>query len=141
MLLLFIKIFICASKHFYDKVPAIKLALEAQGNVVHLPNGFDNPALEAKLHSKSPEEHSLWKAGMLRKDKKIISQNDAILVLNFEKHGIQNYIGGSVFLEMYIAFDLGKKIFLLNVIPEGLLKDEILGINPKVIIGNLSKIE
>lgn len=42
---------------------------------------------------------------------------------------------------MYDAFRLGKKIYMMNDIPEGLLKDEIIGFNPIIINGNLNKIK
>ena len=60
--------------------------------------------------------------------------------MNFDKNGQKNYIGGATFLEMYDAFRLGKKIFMYNDIPEGLLSDEIIGFAPIVINGNLKNI-
>jgi hypothetical protein len=65
---------------------------------------------------------------------------DSVLVLNFEKNGQTNYIGGATFLEMYDAFRLGKKIYMFNNIPEGILKDEIIGFNPILINGDLNNI-
>ncbi len=41
---------------------------------------------------------------------------------------------------MYKAFDLGKKIYLFNPIPQNIFTDEILGMSPVVIGGDLSKI-
>ena len=41
---------------------------------------------------------------------------------------------------MYDAFRLGKKIFLFNDIPKGMLYDEIEGFAPIIIHGNLSLI-
>jgi len=69
-----------------------------------------------------------------------IRESEAILVLNFEKNGIKNYIGGNVFLEMGFAHVLNKKIFLLNEIPEVLYKDEIKAMQPVVIKGDLGLI-
>ena len=89
----------------------------------------------------SAEAHSLWKAEMIRLQKTQVGSNDAILVLNMEKHGQKNYIGGATFLEIYMAFELGKKIFLYNPIPENLLKDELLGMNPVIIDGDLSMVK
>ena len=50
---------------------------------------------------------------MLRRDKENIEPNDAVLVLNFEKKGQRNYIGGATFLEIYNAWKMNKKLFLL----------------------------
>ena len=44
--------------------------------------------------------------------------DDAILVLNFDKNGIENYIGGNTLMELGFAHVHNKKIFLLNPIPE-----------------------
>ena len=135
------KIFITASKQFYDKVAEVKAALEKKGHLVTPPNGFDEPDKENEMKDVSPRAHQQWKAEMIRTDGKIVAANDAILVLNFEKHGQLNYIGGATFLEMFKAFELNKKIYLYNPVPDGMLTDEILGFGPIVINGNLTKIK
>jgi hypothetical protein len=78
---------------------------------------------------------------MLKKSLKSVTENDAVLVLNFDKDGYKNYIGGATFLEMYDAYKLNKKIFLYNDIPEGILKDEIGGFCPTIINGDLEIIK
>jgi hypothetical protein len=70
----------------------------------------------------------------------IIQKSDAILVLNYDKNGINNYIGANTFLEIGVAFFLNKKIYLLNSIPEQSNSDEIVAINPVVLNGDFSKI-
>ena len=70
-----------------------------------------------------------------------IKQNDALLILNFEKHGQQNYIGGATFLEIFKAFELDKKVFLMNPIPDNIFKDELIGMNPIILNKKLSKIK
>jgi hypothetical protein len=132
------KIFIICSKSFYDKIPEIKNELEKDGHEITLPNCFDDPNTESRYREISSEEHSKWKSSMIKHSEKVIKEQDAVLVLNFEKNGIPNYIGGATFLEMYDAFRLGKKIYLYNDIPEGILKDEIIGLNPILINSNLT---
>lgn len=61
-------------------------------------------------------------------------------MLNYQKNGIDNYIGSATFLEMYDAFKLGKQIYMMNTIPKGLLEDEIIGFKPIIINGDLSKL-
>jgi hypothetical protein len=139
-LVVMMKIMICCSKHFYDRIPAIKAALEQRGHTVTLPNSYDAPLMELSLKAKSAAEHAAWKRSMLRKDKENIAPMDAILVLNFEKNGQPNYIGGATFMEIATAFTLEKKIFLYNPIPESIFKDELLGICPTILEGNLSRI-
>ena len=86
----------------------------------------------------SAEAHQQWKAGMIRLQAEKVAANDAILVLNFEKNGQPNYLGGATFLEIFRAFDAGKKVFLFNPVPDNIFKDELLGMNPMVINGNLA---
>ncbi len=134
------KIFICCSKYHYGYIPEIKAELEKAGHIITLPNSYDNPKRELEMKELGVENHSAWKAEMIRLQKTKVNENDAVLVLNMNKNGQENYIGGATFLEIYMAFELGKKIFLYNSIPEGILRDELLGMNPKIINGDLSKV-
>lgn len=70
-----------------------------------------------------------------------IKSGDAILVCNFDQNGIKNHIGGNTFLEIGFAHVLGKKVFLLNPIPEEVpYVDEIKAMVDVVLNGNLEKI-
>ncbi len=67
---------------------------------------------------------------------------DAILVLNLNKKGITNYIGGNTLMEIGFAHVLNQKIFLYNPIPEiPYYKTEIEAIRPVIINHNLSLIK
>ncbi len=134
------KIFICCSKHFYHKIPPIKENLEKSGHSITLPNSFDHPLKEEEMKQQSKEAHISWKSNMMRLQEPKVAANDAILVLNFDKNDQQNYIGGATFLEIFKAFELNKKIFLYNPIPDSIFKDEITAINPLILNGDLSKI-
>lgn len=70
-----------------------------------------------------------------------IEKGDAVLIVNEDKNGIKNYIGGNSFLEMGFAHVLNKKIFLLNPVPEVGYKDEIIAMQPIVLNGDLGKIK
>jgi hypothetical protein len=71
-----------------------------------------------------------------------MQEGDALLVVNLDKHGIENYIGGNTFLEMGFAHVLNQKIFLLNPIPDiPYYKTEIEAMKPVILNGNLKKIE
>ncbi|KKW29409.1 MAG: hypothetical protein UY72_C0045G0005 [Candidatus Uhrbacteria bacterium GW2011_GWD2_52_7] len=135
------KIFMVCSKRFYDRVPDIKVELERAGHVVTLPNCFEDPGREARTWELGGEEHAKWKAQMLSHSREVIAELDALLVLNFDKDGMKNYIGGATFLEMYDAFCLGKPVYLYNEVPEGMLKDEINAFRPIVIHGDVSKMK
>lgn len=134
------KIFIVCSKRFYDRIPDIQKELEKQGHVIALPNCYEDPTTEDQYRVRGPEEHALWKGQMFAHSRKVIEENDAVLVLNFDKGDLKHYIGGATFLEIYDAFRFGKKIFLYNDIPEGMLHDEIIGFAPSILHGDLTQI-
>jgi len=134
------KIFIGCSKHFYSKIDEIKDILEENGHKIALPNSFDDPFKEEKIKN-NKEEHIAWKSDMMKRDKINIKPNDAVLILNFEKHGKPNYIGGATFLEVYKAWELNKKIFFYNPLPKCSFTDELKGINPTIINGDLNLIK
>ena len=70
-----------------------------------------------------------------------IKNSDAILVCNFDKNGIKNYIGGNVLMEIGFAHVNDKKVFLLNPIPEDVpYTDEIKAMVGVVLNGDLRKI-
>lgn len=69
-----------------------------------------------------------------------IVSSDAILVLNFEKNGIANYIGGNTLMEIAFAHVNDKKIFLLNDVPEISYRDEILAMYDAALDGKLENI-
>lgn len=69
-----------------------------------------------------------------------IKKSDAVLVTNFDKKGIEGYIGGAVLLEMGFAHLLDKKIYFLKEVPKMGYTDEIKGMQPIVINDDLSQI-
>ena len=134
------KIFIICSKAFYDRIPEILQELLTAGHDITLPNSYDNPGMEDHMRSLGPEEHAKWKSEMIRHSTDVIQDIDAVLVLNFDKNGVKNYLGGATFLEMYDAFKLNKKILLYNDIPEGIWRDESIGFKPTIISADLANI-
>lgn len=134
------RIFIICSKTFYDFIPPIKARLEYVGHEVELPNCYDNPNAEKETYKLGEKEHAKFKGDMYKRSEEVTKGVDAVLVLNMEKNNTPGYIGGATFLEMYDAFRLGKKIYMFNNIPKGILEDEIKGFSPIIINGDLSKI-
>ena len=139
------KILVICSKNFYSKIEEVKKILEEENIEVFLPNCYDDPTTEQRMWDLGKEEHQKFKAKMFRQSEDTISDMDAVLVLNLDKEKdgevLKNYIGGATFLEMYDAFRLGKKIYLYNDIPNGMLFDEIEGFGPTIINGDLSSIK
>lgn len=134
------KIFIICSKAFYSSIPEIKSTLETNGHEISLPNCYDRPETEKEIAKLGKKEHAEFKALMFKRSEEVISEVDAVFVLNFNKNGVPGYIGGATFLEMYDAFRMGKQIYLFNDISKSLLSDEIEGFSPIVVRGDLNKL-
>ncbi len=67
--------------------------------------------------------------------------SDAVLVVNLEKQGRKNDIGGNAFLEVGFAYVNNKKIFILNDIPQDSdFVDELVAMQPIELKGDLNKI-
>lgn len=139
------KVLIICSKQFYSKIEEIKEILKSRNIEVFLPNCYDDPSTEERMWKLGKKEHLEFKAKMYKQSEETIKNMDAVLVLNYDKNKdgeiYKNYIGGATFLEMYDAFRLDKKIFLMNDIPEGMLFDEIEGFNPIVLNGNINLVK
>ncbi|MBQ7137013.1 MAG: hypothetical protein IJO43_03465 [Bacilli bacterium] len=139
------KVFIICSKQFYSEIENIKALLESRNIEAFLPNCYDDPKTEERMWNLGKKEHREFKAKMYKLSEETIKNMDAVLVLNYDKDKegkiYKNYIGGATFLEMYDAFRLGKKIFLMNDIPEGMLYDEIDGFNPTILNGNIDLVK
>lgn len=72
---------------------------------------------------------------------KKIESVDAVLVLNLTKNNVKNYIGPNTLMEIAIAFEHDKKIFLFTDFPEDhFAEDELKYMNSIVINSDLTKI-
>lgn len=145
------KLTICGSIAFHDEMLEIKKQLEHLGHEVRLPpteikddTGKMIPVKEYYQKRKSETNNNSWiwdkKEEAMRLHFQKIEWCDAVIILNYDKNDIKNYIGANTLLEMGLAFHLRKKIFLLNKIPEISYKEEILGMKPIVINNDLRKI-
>ncbi|MDD5291382.1 MAG: hypothetical protein PHZ04_04720 [Patescibacteria group bacterium] len=148
------KIVICGSIDFTPQIKEVSDELTKQGHTVDIPltsqrilNG--ELTLEDFLKEKSVNGDAGFRESAKRKiaDDVIkryynkINDSDAILVLNLEKKGIANYIGGNTFLEMGFAHVLNKTIYLYNDIPDLSYTDELKAMQPICLSGDLLKIE
>lgn len=103
------KIIVSGSMQFLDCMSKCAGVLNANGFITILPEEDDWDSI-------TDDEIDAYKAMVSRKHFDAISNEDtyAILVVNPEKKGKQNYIGANTFAEIAIAFYFKKKIFLLN---------------------------
>ncbi len=135
------RIGVVGSMQYTERMLEIRDELCKQGHdafVTDLHQAFvgktDEEKEKIKIHQKNTMDaiREFWHA---------MQGSDAILVLNLDKHGIQNYIGGNTLMEIGFAHVLNQKIFLYNPIPEiPYYKSEIEAVKPIIIHGDLSKI-
>ncbi len=131
------KITLCSSAKFFEKLWNIKKSLEKRGYEVFLPSMKDFHQLNETALAKIQYD-------LINKHFQKIEKSDAIYVANYDKNGIAGYIGGNSFLEMGLAFYKKIPIFLLNDIPRDLsYREEVIALRP-IVIGenwdNLDKI-
>ncbi len=126
------KICLCSSRHFFDELKNVKGELERLGYTVLLPS-MENIQDEFIAEQKEEGEFAKIHYDLIRKHFKKIEESDAILICNFDKNGIEGYIGGNSFLEMGKAFDSNKPIFLTNPVPQIPYRPEILAMQPTVL--------
>ncbi|HII72787.1 TPA: hypothetical protein HA265_08580 [Candidatus Woesearchaeota archaeon] len=145
------KITICGSIAFYDEMLQTKKELEALGHQAKLPpseiqddDGNIIPVMKYYEMRKKESSDTSWiwdeKEKAMRAHFDKVEWSDAVLLLNCDKKGIKGYVGANTLLEAGLAMHLKKPIFLLNQIPEMDYKEEILGMKPIVINGDLRKI-
>lgn len=143
---------ICGSIAFYDEMLDVKEKLEQLGHCVELPpsevkdeNGNVLSVKDYYSMRKAETSDTSWmwdqKEEAMRVHFQKVEWSDAVLILNYNKNNISNYIGANTLLEMGLAFHLNKKLFLLNSVPEIGYKEEILGMKPIVLNNDLIKIK
>lgn len=138
---------------FYHQFTELKGELERLGHMVVAPvlefgTSGDDTSAGAFFDSRGgvdafPPEHNVWvkKGNAITAHFRKIDESDCILVTNYEKKGVPNYIGGNTFLEIGYAYGTGKKVFILNEMPQtSAFKEELLGMRPTVLHGDISRI-
>ncbi len=132
------KIAICGSMSLAKEMVAVKKELEIIGHKVVIPENTERYASqELSIESKWEKMES----DVIRNYFEKIKEVDAILVINQDKNGIENYIGGNGLIEIAFAHVLNKKIFLLNPIPKLSYSDEIEAMKPITINSDLGLIK
>lgn len=135
-------VIICCSISASDKVLPIRRKLEDLGYKVEIPLGVQQYIDNGYKHlSKSERARDKKDMDLITRYYKKIGESDYVLVINVEKDGKENYIGGNTFLEMGFAHVLGKKMFVLNPLPIASYSDELKAMNLQVINGDLSLIK
>lgn len=139
------KITICGSSKFRHEMVEYMEKLKNLGHdgIVHEHYIKSAKGDMPELMERVNREHATLKKeqGYIKWYYNAIKNSDAILVLNFDKNGIKNYIGGNTLMEIGFAHVNDKKIFLLNPIPEDVsYADEIKAMVDVILVGDLKKI-
>ena len=135
------KIGIIGSMQFTDKMIEVREKLRELGHDAFITD------LHKTMIGKTAEEiekiklHQKYNMDAIREFWRLMQGADAVLVLNLDKNGIKNYVGGNTLMEIGFAHVLSQKIFMLSPIPEmPYCKTEIEAVKPVIINGDLLKI-
>ena len=135
------KIALCHSMQYAEKAKEVQEWFRDHGHEA-FPSSFNE--LFIGLNDEEKEALKLkqkFEEDAMREHWDTIQKADKVLILNYDKHGIANYIGGNSFLEMGFAYILKKPLYLLNPIPNmPYYKTEIEAMKPIVLKGDLERI-
>lgn len=135
------RIGVAGSMQFTEKMVEIAERLKTLGH-----DAFTSKFADAYVGKSDNEKEAIkldhkYNYDAIREFWKPMQDADALLVANFDKHGIAGYIGGNAFLEMGFAHVLNQKIFLLHPAPDmPYYGTEIKAMKPVVVNGDLDKI-
>lgn len=136
------KIAICTSMVFTEKMLKIKKKLEKLGHKVFISGFADSYVGKKEEEIEKLKLHHKFAKDAIREFWEKIKKSNAVLVLNYDRKGIKNYIGGNTLMEIGFAHVLNKRIYLMNPIPEiEFYKSEIQAVKPIVINGDFSRIK
>ncbi|MEK6903249.1 MAG: hypothetical protein AABW64_01210 [Nanoarchaeota archaeon] len=116
------KVVICGSMRFLEKMKYWKEFLESKGYSVDTPTLIDFHKIRDKDNNIKEFEHVKRRETKNHFEK--VKSADILLILNYDKDGKKNYIGGNTFAEISYAVALNLchgrsiEIFTVNPLPE-----------------------
>lgn len=135
------KIIICGSISAAKEIFEVKAKLEAMGHEVEIPEGVKHlDQWEGDDANMSEKAERKIKHDLIRGYYEKIKEYDAVLVVNVDKKGVKNYIGGNTFLEMGFGHVLNKKLYCLNPLPDLSYTSEMTAMEPIIIDNQLALI-
>jgi hypothetical protein len=136
------KIGVAGSMQYTEKMVEICEGLRKLGHEVFMSKFADAYVGKSDDEKEKLKLNHKYNYDAIREFWKPMQGADALVVANYDKHGIKNYIGGNAFLEMGFAYILNQKIYLMNPIPDiPYYGTEIIAMKPRVINGDLRKIK
>ena len=130
------KIVICGSMQFEPKMAEIAEDLISRGYEVDKPN-----VVEGHVYADNLDANAGLKRGFIDEHFAKINTADAVLVVNEDKNGIVGYVGGNTLIEISHAYAQGLEVFLLNSVPELSYADEIRGMHPILLDGDIGEVD
>jgi len=128
---------------FSKEMLKIQLDLKSLGysNVVvpHNTEKYASNELGEETHNDSA--NNKIEKDLIRTYYQEISSAEAIIIANYDKNGIANYVGGNSFVEAAFAHVLNKKLYFLFDIPEMIYTDELKALQPIILNGDLKMIK
>jgi len=109
------RVVLCGSMAFHEDMSRIAATLAGHGIECAKPEALDP---EAETGEAPLGREYKRKVSRIHMDKVMAPSTAAILVANFDKHGIPGYVGPNTFAEIAVAFSQNKPIFLLNGLPD-----------------------
>lgn len=136
------KIGVSGSMQFTEEQIRVCEELEALGHTTFMSKFKDKYIGKTDEEKETQKLQDKYTNDAIREFWKPMQDADALVVVNLDKHGIKNYIGGNAFLEMGFAHVLGQKVYLMNPIPDmPYYGTEIIAMKPIVLNNDLSKIK
>lgn len=130
------KITICGSMIHEPQMVAAAKELRDLGYEVEKPN-----VVEGHVYEDNLDANARLKQGFINEHFQKIDQSDAVLVVNEQKNGIANYIGGNTLIEIAHAYSQGLEVFILNPLPDVSYRDEIAGMQPIILDGTVARLD
>lgn len=135
------KIGVVGSMNFADEMIDVVNQLNEMGHDAFCSKLTDNIVGKNEQEKEDIKLYQKFNQDAIRSFWRQMQDIDAILVCNWTKKGIENYIGGNTLMEIGFAHVLEQKIFLLNPVPNiDFYKTEIEAVKPVILNGDLSKI-
>ena len=126
------KVALAGSIQFLRKMSLLRNELAAHGLDSELP-------LSVPLDTIDPVGQ---RARLAKRFMDIVGRADlaALLIVNSERDGMRHYVGASTFSEAAVAFSKSKPIYLLEDLPQGLFREELMSFGAIPLNGDLSSL-
>jgi len=136
------KLVICGSMKFSKEMVGLKERLEFLGfdNVLIPRNSEKYASGELNPETNHESARNKIEQDLIRDYYNEIKEADIVIVANYDKAGVKNYIGGNAFLEAAFAYVLNKDLYFLFDIPEMSYSDELKALQPIILNDDLDKI-